>query len=586
MSDQPSLTFCPTCFGPLSPEAARERLADGQCVGCHVEPPPTAPGELLYCSRTGKELRPEDFSTNAAIRVGKRHFSLASLCDARQRGAQTGHFSCDSCGATLNALDFLSHDAQVIDKVILCPKCIRKNPDPAGNGRVRSNRTSAGGKRTAAESSRERKALKAAKEKTASAASAAGTASGDPSSHRIPDTPLATPTAGMPAAVGGAGDVGGADVGDDLEALDFQPANPSAFPAVHDAGPTGGESADTDEVAAAILALSSSDDGDPSTVGATAAASFAGAGAGMNGPFAAESGASSVVAPPVKSRFAARLAGRPIGTGQALRLPAKLKSVEPRPLEPRPAGPAELAPDRDVRPLAGAMVMMVLILSALLLIVFMQANVRSGDNPETIARLKQMDERFDRLYRDLARFELLHEQVEQRLRQLDAQIRTTDDDDSLRPNHQPTAHQTGPPTTGGAASGAPTGPVIDPAAEGTADPATATPPGPSSPVTPPTARDPDKPLDARIVALSATTPAVRLNAVMDIHKGYVRDAIPHLLDRVASDTDPYVRAFAIKALAGFRAAQARELLHHIIEHESPSIVVDAARDALALLSDH
>ena len=91
------------------------------------------------------------------------------------------------------------------------------------------------------------------------------------------------------------------------------------------------------------------------------------------------------------------------------------------------------------------------------------------------------------------------------------------------------------------------------------------------------------PSDPTLEALTSPRAADRWAAVVTLHQNFRYDAIPELQRLAASDPDPYVRSFAIKALGAFRATEATALLERIAAREAGTIVGNSATEALALL---
>ena len=579
----PTLIFCPTCQGPLSPDDARKRITNGACVGCKVEPPDVGPGEILYCSRTGKELEPQDFRTGRAIRVYRRCVSLDAVREERIRQKETGEFGCDSCGARLTALDFLSGEARVVDKVVLCPRCRRKKPDPAGNGCAAIGGTPGGA------SGRKKKSVPS--ESTSAALQAAARA------RASCDQPPTQP----------------------IDAVGTESSFPAAVVAAQPPGSAEGPGSASPPTTNEIVGS-----GDQLMIGGVGVAGMVKS--AMRGPFPQSD--SAVSAPQAAPAHAPPHAH---AHAHAHHQPAQPESVmhdlpepdvvhEPRMVQPRAARrhglaergsngahahahPAsagrgtwhapdggvtiELATSRDLRWATGAMVLMVLLLCGLLLVVFL--NYQAAD-PVLIARLQDMSERLDRMQGEMAALRIRSDSQQrdlQRYTQNGAPISPNPGNRGIIPPDVsgPTSNGSGTIGGGDPPQGNTPNPDVN-ASPGNQPPGNgATQLPPSNPLEgdPTTANTPPPTDDPTLLALKSPDSTRRMEALLDVNRNYDRRAIPWVLDMALTDADSYVRALAIRVLGAFRVKEAGEALQELVSRPAtgtPPIVTDAARQAL------
>ncbi|MGE0432187.1 MAG: HEAT repeat domain-containing protein [Planctomycetota bacterium] len=590
MTDNPTLVFCPGCQGPLAPEDARRRLVNGSCVACKVEPPDVGPGEILYCSRTGKELEPQDFRTGRAIRVYRRCISLDAVREERVKQKESGEFGCDSCGARLTALDFLTGEARVIDKVVLCPRCRRKKPDPAGNGRTSTHGPHAsaspeGGQRG---SGRKKAARSSQQPSESTSAAMAAARSRDPHGHANEAGPPTQPMdvvgteSNFPVAVVSAQSpseamIGGATVAGVVKASLRGEYSPS------DSGVVAAPAA---AAQAAPAAAHKPSNGTGGTGG------IGGMGVHAHPVHTAhperaerlpepdvvpESPAPSMPAPRMLSRAAARR-GQPhayaqSNGGAAHAGAAAMPGSAGRGTWHSPDGVTlELATSRDLRWATGSMVLMVWLLCSVLLVVFLNYQTV---NPVLAAKVQLLAEAQERAREREAADRLLLESMRNDLaRLLNAPANPVAPPPDWTNRSQPPPNVSHNPGTNTPSGNAPASNAADPANVG--DNPVPSNPLPADPTNPDAL--PDEPM---LQALKSDNPARRLEALLEINKLADRRPIPKVIDLAINDPDPYVRAVAIRLLAVFRVKEAGSALQEMASATGqPGIVGDAARQAL------
>ena len=603
-AEPPTLKPCPACEAPLSAREMRERMQGSICVGCTVTPPtPATSGGVLFCSRSGKMLAPEDFLEGRAIRVGKRCFHLDSVRDARRRGLQSGTFACDCCGADIPARRLVRGKAKVVDKVVLCHKCYARDPDPAGNQRDPQR-----------------------------GASPEDNAEVDapPQEHAAQTLPA------LPAAT---------DAPDKREqaGAESEPTDYAVAPAASATAPQHGDAdanADShgDAVSHSHAASDSNADSDSEgdfaqlqtdPMGLEAQATVKSDEPIKDGPFAEPSKSAPSDKRTSKKRSSGRLASARRATGvvgkvspRRLQIPSATRrphlsparrSATGTPASPRARHTASAAPteeasaaaapvthpghgvhasshgsylivgSRETTAMLGVMVLLVLVLCGMLLAVFLstQSDAPHAESTEAEATaLLAVNERLDRLVQQYG-------SVNQRLDDLERRFGAGEappPQPGLDPFDERGANH-GQWPQGFDESHDPR--ITNPEAnhsDGHADEQ-----GPQVPEEPAPANEPSEPDDGpvenpRIVALASSDPSTRLEAVLDVHRYALYEAVPQLIERVRDDGDDYVRAFAIKTLASFRATEARDVVEQAAATAEHPVVQSAAADALPKLA--
>lgn len=607
----PTVTPCETCHAPLAAEAVRRRATverDGKrcCGECSVPPPRDIAAALHYCRRCGRELNATTFANGQAIRVGDASICLPCVERDREVGRRQGLYHCDNCNREIPIPEIAAGRAAVIDKALLCRKCRSRVPDPAGRREAGQGephpvgmrpRTPAQGA-TGAAPTPSTPAAPAASVSTPLPAAGLGSSQALPTFETAPhsavtsdrlerrtgpqaavttepatksEQPSQTLSADLDLKAHTPATAAGVANSAALTTAPEEPATPEivedAPPPLHEVGQTRPQDATVPDLDAATVrnllgekraAAPRNGRGGPAPRPAlmTAAPLPAGAPTGAadieavppaaddDGEPASEDG---VTPRPFREAVARR---SPSGRLAAARRSRGLASddVDHGPF------PEERAPAESSRTVIGVMGGLVLILCVLVLyLVLTRANETggtaaapnstAGSEPTLQLLLEGMRDEQKRIGNQL-------DEQDDRIAVLESQIRALAKHIEGLGTGGATDNQTG--NTNSVDAG----------------------------------NQPDPPTDTLKLLrerLDSPNPAVRLDAVIDAYQRYERSVADRLLEIIESDSDRYVRVFAIETLAHFQERAALDTLRQLAGLSEDPLIKDAAALAVAAL---